>query len=347
MKTSVRIICSTIAILAFSGILLAQGTTVDTAPKFSGYIRSWYQSDFSTNQGQFLVKMARVNVGGNVNEFASYKFMVDAAPLSKFSTTTTTINGTKVLTGASSTFSDILLDAQATIAPVKDLSFSMGQFKVPFSTDNLRGGASIDFVNRPLLTNVAPALRDIGFMGSYKIKGSTPIDVSAGLFNGTGQNKAEGDRSSNYVSRVNVGIIKGLNAAANYYGGTNAGSDLSIVDLGVDWAVDQFFVDGEYAMRDSKTLGTTLSSSSYFAYVLYNLQFVDSEIKSIVPAVRYESFDPNTSVSSNEVGRITLGVAVEFAKVSYAQFRINYEKYDYKNGTPNPNKLIFEVQTRF
>jgi hypothetical protein len=342
-----RFFAAACAVLSLTAVLSAQEKVVDTAPKFSGYIRTWHQTDFSSDQGQFLVKMARIAVGGNVNELAFYKFMVDAAPLSKFATTSTTINGTKVLTGASATFSDILLDAQGSIAPVTNLVLSLGQFKVPFSTDNLRGGASIDFVNRPLLTGVAPSLRDIGFAGTYKFKGSNPVDISAGVFNGTGQNKSEADRSANYVARATLGVLKGLNLAGSYYGGRGAGSDLSIFDLGIDWSMDQLFLDGEFAQRNTKTTAATITSSSFFGYVVYSIPFEESAVKSIIPALRYESFDPNSSVSNNEIDRITVGVAVEFAKISFAQFRINYEKYDYKDGSSNPDKLIFEMQTRF
>lgn len=329
-----------------ANLLLAQNKA-DYSPKFSGYIRAWHQTDFSKNQGEFLVKMARIAIKGNVNEFAGYRFQVDFTRLGKLTTTSATVNGTKVLTGASSTFSDVLLDAEAFVAPVDNLSLSLGQFKVPFSTDNLRGGADIDFVNRPLLTNVAPGLRDVGFMGTYTIKNGIPMEFKAGLFNGAGQNKAENDKSVNYSFRASVSPFSGFSFAANYYGGKASDADLGIYDLGFDYKTGKAFFSGEFGQRNTKTSAKEISSNSYFVYATYEFGFSDSFVSAIIPALRYESYDPNGDVSSDEIGRVTVGIALHFAKIKYAQFRINYELFDYKNGNTNPNKLILEVQTRF
>ncbi|MBW7886966.1 MAG: hypothetical protein H3C35_01220 [Bacteroidetes bacterium] len=344
MKKWKSVFLLTALTICFAG---AQEKTVNTTPKFSGYIRTWQQSDFSTHQSQFLVKMARVGVAGNVNQFASYKFLVDAAPLGKFAASSDTLSGKKILTSASSVYPQILLDAYSTITPVENISFSLGQFKVPFSTDNLRGGASLDFVNRPLLTSVAPALRDVGFSLSYKGNGNVPSEFTAGIFNGTGQNKLEDDRSATYAGRLSVSPVKGANVSANYYGGKNGTTDVSIYDFGFDWACDNFFVDGEFAMRASALPAGTITSSAYFVYVLYAFVFEGSEIQSVIPAVRYEQYDANTAVTLDEVSRITAGVSLEFAKLSFAQFRVNYEKFNYAGGAVNPDKLIFEIQTRF
>ncbi len=88
------------------GITLGKDKT-ELSPKFYGYVRAWDQTDFSTNQNQFLVKMARLGVKGNVNEYAGYKVFVDFMRLGKLQTSTTSINGTKVITSASGSFSDV------------------------------------------------------------------------------------------------------------------------------------------------------------------------------------------------------------------------------------------------
>ena len=333
-------------ILIAANLLLAQGKP-DYSPKLSGYFRAWHQTDFSTNQGTFLVKMARVSIKGNVNEYAGYRFQVDVAGLGKLSTTTATVSGTKVLTSASATFAEILLDAEAFVNPAENFSVSMGQFKVPFSTDNLRGGADIDFVNRPLLTNVAPGLRDVGVMGTYAVKEGVPMEFRAGLFNGAGQNKAENDKSTNYSLRAAVTPLTGFSLTANYYGGKSSGADLGIYDFGVDYKYGKAFFSGEFGQRNTKTTTADVNSSSYFVYATYQIDFPEGLVSALIPAIRYENYDPNGDLSDNEVGRVTVGAALHFAKIKYAQFRINYELYDYKDGRENPNKLIIELQTRF
>ena len=319
----------------------------DYSPKIFGYVRAWHQTDFSTNQGAFLVKMARLGAKGDVNEYAGYKILVDFTRLGKLSTSSTTIDGTKVLTGASANFSDVLLDAEAIVKPVEGLSFSLGQFKVPFSTDNLRSGTDIDFVNRSLLTKVAPGLRDIGFMGTYAVKNGVPLQFNAGLFNGSGQNKTEDDKAVNYSLRASVIPVSGLSLAANYYGGQASGADLGIFDFGFDYKMGNAFFSGEFGQRNTKAATKETTANSYFVYATYEFNFKDSFVSGIVPALRYENYDPNTDLSDNEIGRITAGVALQFAKIKFAQFRINYELFDYKDGRENPNQLIIELQTKF
>ncbi|OGU32408.1 MAG: hypothetical protein A2057_13690 [Ignavibacteria bacterium GWA2_35_9] len=319
----------------------------DYSPKFSGYVRAWHQTDFSTNQGQYLVKQVRLGINGSVNEYAGYKILVDFTRLGKLSSTSTIINNTKVITGVSANFSDILLDAAATLTPIKNLDVTAGQFKVPFSTDNLRSDQNADFANRPLLTNVSPSIRDIGFMMTYKIKGDVSAELTAGSFNGSGFNKSENDKSMDYAFRAVVSPIQNFNVSGNYYGGKAAGNDLRLLDFGLDYKVGSLFVDAEYASKQTQTLANDITGSSYFMYTTYSIPLSGDFLREIVPAVRYEKFDPNTSKDNNEIGLYTIGLTLEFAKITFAHFRINYEKYDNSDGSVNPNKLIFELQTKF
>ena len=332
--------------LMVTSLVIAQDKQ-DYSPKIFGYVRGWYQSDFSKNQSEFLAKMARLGVKGNVNEFTGCKVLVDFVRLGKMQTSSTTINGVTVLTAASATFSDVLLDAEAFINPSKNLSISVGQFKVPFGTDNLRSGADIDFVNRPLLTSVSPALRDVGAMGTYNFKEALPLELKAGLFNGAGQNKSENDKTTNYSLRAVTQPISFLTLSANYYGGQALGADLSIFDFGADVKYGSIFLSGEFAQRNTSSSALDITSNSFFVYALYDMNFKDLFLTHVIPAVRYENYDLNTDIIDDEIIRLTTGLTFEFAKLNFAHFRINYELFDYKNGNANPNKLIFELQTRF
>jgi hypothetical protein len=334
-----------IVFLLASAMILAQEKK-DFTPKFFGYVRAWHQSDFAKDQSEFIVKQARFGVKGNVNEFAGYRVFVDFARLGKLQTSSTTLDGVTVLTSASASFSDVLLDAEAYINPIKNLSVSVGQFKVPFSTDNLRSGAEIDFVNRPLHTNVTPGIRDVGVMGSYSFAENFPLDLKAGLFNGAGQNKTENDKTTDFSIRGVSQIISFMSLSANYYGGKTAGANLSIFDFGADVKYDAFFATGEFVQRTTSTTADIVSNS-YFAYATYTISFTEFFLTNLIPAVRYESFDPNSDNASDEVTRLTAGLSFELAKLNFARFRVNYEMFDYKNGSVNPDKLIFELQTRF
>jgi hypothetical protein len=332
-----------------AGQLFAQNkdTKESTGPEYTGYIRFWQQSDFSTDQSQFILKEITMGASGTVNEYFGYKFLADLTRLGKLTTSTASINGTTVVTKASASFTDILLDAMIKVTPIANLSVSGGQFKIPFSTDNLRGNNSIDFVNRPLMTNVAPASRDVGAMVSYKASTLLP-EISAGVFNGTGINKTENDKTINYVCRAVVTPLANLNFAANYYAGRISALDVKAYGVGFDWKYNNLFVDGEYIARDTKEPGHTIGSNSYFIYSLYNITISETGfLKYITPAVRFDSYDPDKDKNDNEVQRFTFGVTFNSAKISWAHIRLNYEMYDYKDATVNPDKLIAELQVRF
>ncbi len=335
-----------ISILILLNAAYAQDST-GTGPTVYGYIKAWYQADYSKDQGGFSINMARLGAKGSVNKFAGYRVFVDFTRLGSLQTRTTTLDGVNYVTSASATFSNYLLDADAFVKPVENLTIDMGQFKVPFSTDNLRSGAVIEFVDRPMTTNVTPGLRDMGLMGTYDFKGAMPVQLSGGAFNGAGQNKTENDKTANYAFRAVVRPIRNLGLSANYYGGRLSGANVNIYDLGFDMKISGLFLDGEYAARGADLSGATTNSNSFFVYASYDENLGTFEISHIIPAIRYERYDPGTAVSGNEIYRTTLGVAFEFARVTFAQFRINYELFDYKDGTPNPDKLIFEMQTRF
>lgn len=326
--------------------IIAQNKPADSY-KIFGYLRTWNQTDFSTDQNKFLIKMARLGVKGKVNSFASYKLLMDFVRSESIESEYENINGTEVVSGISKNFSDMLLDAVATITPVKKLSFSLGQFKVPFSTDNLRGASSIDFVNRPLLKKLTPGLRDIGFMMSYSTTLGLPLAINAGLFNGTGQNDSEDDDTKNYSFRLVVDATDNLSFSGNYYGGKLSGSNVDIIDFGADYKIGNLSFSGEYGNRKTSAGTADVDANSYFVYGLYNYATGGDLINSVIPAVRYEYYDPNSSTGSDSYNRTTLGVAFQFAKITHAQVRLNYELYNYEDDRTSPDKLIIEFQVRF
>ena len=342
--------------LVFSAFLTMAQDSVDVTPKMFGYIRSWEQIDLAVNQNAFITKEARFGVRGNVNEYASYKLQLDFTRLGKLTTTTTTIDTGKtstkkvtVISSASATFSDVLLDAEATFKPDKALSLTLGQFVVPVSTDNLRGGADLEFVNRPLMaTTVTPELRDVGFLATYTMNNSPmPVEIKAGVYNGSGQNKAENDRTVNYSARAVVQAAPSLTVAGNFYGGKFAAAKMHMLDFGVDYKIDKFTFSGEFAQRKNEFTTSSSTSNAWFIYALYDFNFGKSMISHIIPALRYEHYDPNTNLDNNEIARLVPGISFEFSKIKFAQMRINYELFDYKDGSTNPDKVIVQFICRF
>lgn len=329
----------------------SQEKPLDLQPKITGDARTWLDMDLTKNQGNFMVRNARIMASGNVSEFVSYRFLFDLASLTKTSTKTDTLNGRKFLTDASTDLG-ILNDAFISVKPVSKLSLTLGQFKVPFSTENLISTNSLPFSNRPLLSaRISPDIYDIGFMASYSLPTPVPVDIDAAAFNGTGQNKAENDRTDNYAFRAVIKPVPEVNFSANYAGGILQGNKVKIFDLGAGFKSGNLTLAGEYAKRSTTISAKDVSLDSYFAYAVYDLPLNTDFIKFISPACRYEYFEPNSNVSNDQVKKFTAGLTFSFAKLTFAHFRLNYEKFlykdEYKGTDKSSDRLITEFQIRF
>lgn len=87
-----------------------------------------------------------------------------------------------------------------------------GQYKVPFSFEELTSSRFIDFVERSVVNNLVPA-RDVGAMAHGSLFGGT-VDYAAGIFNGTGQNTSDKNDAKDYAGRLLVRPFKLLDIPA-------------------------------------------------------------------------------------------------------------------------------------
>jgi phosphate-selective porin OprO/OprP len=87
-----------------------------------------------------------------------------------------------------------------------------GQFKVPFSFEELTSSRFIDFVERSVVNNLVPA-RDVGAMVHGRLFGGL-LEYAGGVFNGAGQNTAETNDSKDYAGRLLVRPFRLMNIPA-------------------------------------------------------------------------------------------------------------------------------------
>lgn len=316
-------------------------------PTLFGDFKGFYQTNLTKNTGEFTLNAARIGAKGSLNDLISYKVLVNFATLGSLSTKK---NSDGSLTEVKAKFGEVLQDAAVTLNFEKNFTFTMGQFKVPFGTDNLRSPIQIDFVNRPLLTKVTPELRDIGGNFMYSDESLIPIELQAGLFNGAGMNKVETDRTLNYAFRGVFKIIPQVSLSANYYGGRLTNSDVNIIDFGTTVKVDNFQFDAEYAMRDADSLNFNFKRKSYslYTYALYTFKVPTKYFQGIQPAIRYEYFEPDDNFTDDEQSKFTLGLSFILNENSLNQIKINYEILDYKASNIDAVKRLYlALQTAF
>lgn len=340
-----------LSLLTITSINFAQEKALDIMPRFSGDARTWLDEDLTKHQGNFLVKNVRLQISGNASEVVTYRFLFDLASLARTTTKNDTLGGKKFLTDANTDLG-ILSDAFISVKPVSRFSISLGQMKVPFSTENLISTNSLPFSNRPLISGkISPDLYDIGFLASCSLPLSIPVDIDAAVFDGNGQNKAETDKTNNYAFRTVIKPIEGFNLSGNYAGGVLAGNKVKMFDLGAGFKYGNLTLACEYAQRNTELVSSSSKSNSYFGYAVYDLPVSSGLVKFISPAVRYEYLEPGSLKTGDEFKRITAGLTFSFAKLTFAHIRTNYEKFIYQDGykgtDKNSDRLILEFQIRY
>ncbi|MFC1693630.1 porin [Candidatus Latescibacterota bacterium] len=296
----------TVVMFHSTGIVYAD----DTRPKITGYIKSSFTNipgnDYDTSE--FKVRNARIKFAGNISSSTEYCIFSDAVS------------------------DDVLLDAYITQKVTSSLSVKVGQFKTPYSTENLRGGSKLAFINRPYLQkDASPSFRDKGLQVSYKVN---MFDLQVALMNGSGQNKAETNNNKSIAYRVVAYVIPQFQLSGNFYTGKNYPDDSlrdEFINIGASGTTGTWEYSSEYAMKKHGTL----TGSSFFAYVAYDWDTTLKRFPLLTSGLRAEFSDPNTNIGNNARSRYTIGLTAHFGKKYLNRVMINYERCDDETGEPD------------
>ena len=110
----------------------------DYLPEIHGTIRGKYEYQTETSESRFEVRNARFSVSGNVHPIVAYKAEIDLSDEGSIK----------------------MLDAYARVFPVKDLNFTIGQMRVPFTIDAHRSPHQQYFANRSFIAKQVGNVRD-------------------------------------------------------------------------------------------------------------------------------------------------------------------------------------------
>lgn len=329
-----------------SGTLLAMGVSgADAqvfAPEIHGTIRGKYEYQTSTNEGRFEVRNARISVDGKVNEYVGYKAEVDLSDEGKIK----------------------MLDAYVRIYPAKAWQFTIGQMRVPFTIDAHRSPHLRYFANRSFIAKQVGDIRDVGATLGYRANVGFPIQLEAGLFNGSGltDQKDYWTKGINFSGKAQLMLPKGFNLTLSLQKIKPNQTTIMMYDAGAYYHAHGWHVEAEYLYKHYAH-NAFESVHSFDGFVNYDIPVrkKQSIIKKVSPLARYDFMSDHSDGSIDNSGalkltdykrsRITGGVTLSLATPFVADIRINYEKYMYRSGAiPKPSeqdKIVFEVMTRF
>lgn len=310
---------------------------INYSPKIDGTIRGKYEYNTSLDGHRFQVRNARFSVRGAVSPYAYYKAEID---LSDEGITK-------------------MLDAYVEMRPNEHLSFTIGQQKVPFSSDNLRSPHQLYFANRSFIGKQLTGLRDVGATLKYSLSHHIPLDLIVGVYNGKGlYNQKEWRTDLSYAFRGVYSVTDNLELSLNYNTIKPYYLRMDMYNAGATWLIGNLHLESEYFYKTYQG-GVFQDTQGFFCFASYNiptpkLSFIDN----ISPRIRYDMMtDDNNGIIDSDSqsylvddrarSRITGGFTFTFKEPFINEIRLNYEHYMYANAVNEDSKLVIEFVAKF
>lgn len=315
----------------------ANQDSIKYTPKIEGCIRAKYEYNTNLDAHRFQVRNARFSVNGYLNSMVYYKAEIDLSDEGE----------TK------------MLDAYVRLIPTKWFNFTIGQQKIPFSTDNLRSPHQLYFANRSFIGKQLTGLRDVGATALFSNKAKIPFDFSAGIYNGDGLYNQQNWKKNNmsFASRLEVFPTKNIEFSINYNSVKPQNVRMNMYDIGCYTNIQHVHLESEYFYKTYEN-DVFKATKGFFVLGAYDIVTNKTFLKKITPLVRYDLMTDNNKGYTNTNGeyvanhigrsRLTSGITFSPNKSFLNDIRLNYEKYFYKNGiTDTDDKLVVEFVVKF
>lgn len=221
-----------------------------------------------------------------------------------------------------------------------------GQFKIPFSYENLKSASEQDFINRSsVVENLCPGRdigaqgRDVGVIGQVR---STVFEATLGLFNGSGINRLDTDDHKDKAFRLTFSPWRNLTVGGSWYEGLWPESESSVSRLrrrrGLEgqWHSNFLALAAEYISAvnyDQEAEGWVVQAS----LLLRRGQ--------IQPVLRFESLDGDKTLPDDAEKVLTYGANIHLASRTKLQF--NLESHRPQGAKQRQNIYLFQFQIGF
>ena len=313
--------------------------TKDYLPEIHGTIRTKFEYQTEMAASRFEVRNARISITGNVLPIVAYKAEIDLSDEGQIK----------------------MLDAYARLFPIKDLTVTAGQMRVPFTIDAHRSPHQQYFANRSFIAKQVGNVRDVGVTLGYKFGTGIPVTLEGGLYNGSGlTNQKEWHKTLNYSIKAQLLPNKNWNLTLSTQMIKPENVRINMYDAGVYYQNDRFHIEAEYLykMYGHEAFKDVHAVNSFINYDL-PLKKVFNKISFLA---RYDMMTDHSDGKMDETTkaliindyarhRVTGGITLSLSKAFIADLRLNFEKYFYKNsGVPKESerdKIVIEFMTRF
>ncbi len=304
-----------------------------------GYAQVRYQYPENATAG-FDIHRARLDVSGDITDSVGYKLQpAFEGPAAR------------------------LLDAYADCTAGYYLKITAGQFKIPFSQENLISSAYLETIDRSQAVEALVARskdiignqngRDIGIKtdGHFlKLQNKYVFEYALAVLNGQGINTMDLNDQKDYVGRLVIHPFTDLSMDGEYYAGRYALSNLTgssyertRVGDGVAYIHDPVSVKAEFIRgRDGYKSGSVrVLTRRQGWYVQTAYLILPHKLQGVL---KYDTYNPDiTSGSTSTV--YTIGMNWNFTTVTRLQ--VDYEIKDVEGARKNSNLLAVQFQAGF
>lgn len=325
--------------------------------KVSGYIQAGYDylwNEDGTTTSTFHLRRARISLQGDIYKGAkgakaSYRLQIDLC---------------KELP---------IMDLWVKYQPINQFGVQFGQFKVPVSIENTDYNATkLEFINYANtvqrlvrmsssdLQGINSSGRDIGAMlygGFIKKDGYSIINYEVGVFNGSGINTKDKNKSKDIAARLTIQPLQKLKIAAYYMGGETDAS--SLIEKYPTMVVDNSGVNTKYLDYNRYGGGFDFNNKHIFArseYIGGQTGAMRSEgvyaqvgykfLNKCSIGVRFDYFDENKADDGNQMN---YSVAASYHPWKHLRLQAEYTRQTYNHivGSKNSNGLYLMVSAIF
>jgi hypothetical protein len=302
----------------------------------TGYTQVRYQYfEEAGKHSSFDIRRARLDLKGSVTPIFAYRLQVDFAGVPK------------------------MIDAYGEIKLADYFSITAGQFKIPFSMENLTSSNKLELIDRSQVVEALVARgkdvignqngRDIGVQigGTFlKSKGLPVVEYRIGVFNGSGINVADTANHAKDISgRLILSPIKGLSFGGDFYKGWDKAIKPDVAGLSqtrkrfgleASYVTTKISLRGEYIEgRDGKN-----KRSGYYAQAGYYVIPLKLQV-----LAKYDVYDPNTAVSKNISTYYVFGANYNFT--SWSRIQVFYTIRREEGTEVKNNYLALQYQIGF
>jgi phosphate-selective porin OprO/OprP len=304
--------------------------------QLSGYSQVRFQSmQEKGKKDGFDIRRARLDLKGSLTPYFSYRVQAELADKPK------------------------LIDGYGEIKITDYLTITAGQFRIPFSLENLSSANKLEMIDFSQVVEAMVARgkdvignqngRDIGIQVSgtfLKLKGQPFAEYRVGLFNGSGINIADtANKAKDIVCRLNFTPGKGLSFGGGFYNGWGkaikpdvAGSSQVRNRYGVEasYVTTRFSLKGEYISgQDGRTDRSGWYLQSGYFMIPQKLQVLG----------KYDVYDSNTSSGNNISTNYVFGCNYNFN--NWSRLQAFYTIREEEGAPVDNNYLSIQFQIGF